>query len=322
MITSRVFLKTTVFTIFFHATLGIYATPENTKPKLCSTIIKWLDNKPFGLDSVAMGDVLHVRRELRKIQFGVQDPITKQPVGFYTFQGQKRTLRWLADYEHALEKEFIAQKTALEKKYLDYKEYSAEWELTKINLELEFEKKHYEIDEKIKRTVKDQEDWDYQCALAYKACSNEFEQSCIHKEEDIKNKYCNDKTAYQKEVRIITEQYKALCRELEPCVEDIKLDFVKANQPFSSTMEGTNLMLLKLVAEFCIKYKRPYSYLLEWASLDDGQGLESFEKNMVSCRALNTFITDLVDFFEALYISCDKARADYETKQKQKLQKK
>jgi hypothetical protein len=106
--------------IFFIFGPLIIALQEIAKPKLTSALIRWLDNKPLALDCAAMGDILHVRRELRKMQCGVQDPVTKEFIGFYLFEGQMRTLHWLAEYERNLEKEFNAQKEALNVLFVHY----------------------------------------------------------------------------------------------------------------------------------------------------------------------------------------------------------
>lgn len=304
--------------------LSLYA-PETTKPKLCSAIIKWLDNKPFALDCVAMGDILHVRRDLRKIQYGVQDTKTKQFTGAYLFKGEKRTLHWLAEYEGMCQKEFIEQKSALEKKYLDYKNYSAELELAKVKLEMEHEKRCHEGHENIKRMIKDPEDHDYETTKMQRDLAKELEKELDKKEEEIKNKHFKEKNSYHSELKIITEHYKKQLEELKPCLDAAKLDFVKANEPFETKMEGTNQMhqmLLRLIAEFCLKYRRPYSYLLEWADVGDGEGYDSFQRTMATCKTLDVFIVDLVDFLEALYYSCEKARAEFEAKQKEKMQRK
>lgn len=297
----------------------VVAIQEVIKPKLTGAIIRWLDNKPLALDCAAMGDILHVRRELRKMQCGVQDPVTKQFVGFYQCENQMRTLRWLAEYEGALEAALHEQKIALEKKYMDYNAFLNEWKSIKTTLDKDYERDYNEQQENLTRRVKDEEEHDYETIKLQRKLNKEQEHTNYQKEDEIKKKYIQNKQAFDKELDALIAQHKQKLTELEICLTCAKRDFVKANAPFTTKMEGTKQMLLKLIQEFCLKFRRPYSFLLEWADADDGQGFVVFEKNMVNCRALNLFITDLVDFLEALYYACDKARTEFEAKQKGKV---
>jgi hypothetical protein len=320
MKTKQMAFKYGMLLVCAHGLLLNAAIPNN-KPKLTNQIIKWLDNKPLALDCAAMGDILHVRRELRKMQHGVPDAETKSFTGFYLFGGELRTLQWLAEYEKALEAEFLEQKNALEKKYTDYKAYQTEWKTVKKTLEDDHEKKCNEQQEHLKRTVKDSEEHDYELLKLNKKLFKSYEELAYEKEEEVKGRYIKNKTEYDKELKVLMDHYKQNRMALMPCLKAAVDDFIKANEPFSAKMEGTKQMLLKLVEEFCLKYRRPYSFLLEWADVDDGQEFIIFEKNITNCRALHVFITDLVDFLEALYYSCEKARSEFEAKQKEKMKK-
>ncbi len=295
----------------------VYA-PPSSKPRLTSPIIKWLDNKPYALDAVAMGDVLHVRREIRKIQFGIQDPSTKKFVGFYPFEEEVRTLHWLADYERALTKEFTEQKAALEAKYVNVKSFKDEWIMVKSSLDQAIDKKIVEQCEHIKRSISDPDECEYEFTKMQLEVTRQHEQTIINKEEEIKHKHIKNKNAYLKELKEITDTYQKKMMALIPCLKMAIKDFVTANEPFALKMEGTKSMMLKLVVEFCLKYRRPYSFLLEWSNVDEGQEVVAFQKKMTSCRALDEFCTDLTDFLEALYYSCEKARAEFEAKEKAK----
>lgn len=287
------------------------------KPKLTSGFIKWLDNKPLALDCAAMGDILHVRREIRKMQFGVQDASSKQFVGYYLFEGKNRTLRWLSDYEKVLGQEFSEQKVLIEKKYVDQKAYQTEWKSIKSKLESDQERKFCEQQESLRRTESDPEEHEFKKAKLSRKLTLENEEDIIKHEAMVKRKYIKDKVAYDREINSLNATYQKKMKEILPCLNAAHQDFITANAPFATKMEGTKQMLLKLVEEFCLKFRKPYSYLLEWADVDDGQEFIIFEKSMNSCRKFDEFCTDLTEFLEALYYSCDKARAEFEAKQKQ-----
>lgn len=295
----------------------VIAQPAS-KPKLSSPIIKWLDNKPFALDVFAMGDVLHVRREVRKIQFGIQDPSTKKFVGFYVFEGELRTLRWLADYERALTKEFVEQKVVLDKKHVDPNSFNNEWNMKKPSMNQAFEKKMVEHCEHIKRSIFDADEYEYQLTKMQRELRTQHELTLADKEEEVKLNHIKNKDLYYRQLKGIAGVYQFKMRALDPCLQMAIADFVTANEPFALKMEGTKTMMLKLVEEFCLKYRRPYSFLLEWSNVDEGQEVVAFQKKMISCHALDEFCTDLTDFLEALYYSCEKARAEFEAKGKAK----
>ncbi len=220
--------------------------PTN-KPKLTSPIIKWLDNKPLALDCTAMGDILHVRRELRKIQFGIQDRTTKEFVGFYLLEGAMRTLRWLAQYEKALEQELAEQKEVLHKKYLNYELYKKELTAVETEVENSYAHKCSECHTQLARAIKDAEECEYEIMKATRRLMKEKGQACIQKTEEVRKKYTKDTVAYDGELRTLTDGYQQKVSLLKACLLAAKQDFVKANEPFSAKMEGTKQMLLKLI---------------------------------------------------------------------------
>jgi hypothetical protein len=289
-----------------------------SKPKLTSRVLKWLDNKPLGMDVKTLGDVLHVRRGIRKILFGILDPVTKKFIGFYVFDSEKRTLRWLADYERALTKEFMEQKAALEKQFVTRAAFEAEWNQVKKILEQEFESMVIEHLDQVKRSVFDPDECEYQLMKVQRELTIEHENVMTAQEEEVMVKHIKNRNEYFRQLKLITDAYQKKMMALIPCLKMAIADFVTANEPFAITMQGTKGMMLILVEEFCLKYKRPYSFLLEWANVEEGQEIVAFQKKMTSCRALDEFCTDLTDFLEALYYSCEKARAEYEAQEKAK----
>ncbi len=295
---------------------------ECNKPKLTNSIIKWLDNKPFALDCATMGDILHVRRGLRKIQYGIQDPTTKEVKGYYLFDGKYRSLQWLAQYEQELEQAYLSQKAILEKKYVvDEQQYNTDWNAEQLLLEEEHEQHIQELEETLHRSIKDTEERCYESLRLKRELQKEHQQDIGDRKEEVVTKHISNKEEYKEELELLQLKYKEALQAFAPCLLAAKMDFIKANAPFSTKMdEGTKKLVLKLIAEFCLKYKRPYSFLLEWAGVDAGQEPVIFERHIGSCRVFHEFITDLVDFLEALYYSCDKARAEFETKQKEKMQ--
>ena len=292
-----------------------------SKPRLTNPIIKWLDNKPFALDWKAMGDVIHARREVRKIQHGCQDQITKKFVGFYTYDGALRTVRWFAEYETALTQEFMNQKTILEKRYSNYGAYKQELEQVTHVLEHKYDAKMHEQLEVLKRSGLDSDEHEYQITCLKRALKNEYEAELYKKEEEIALKHVDNKSDYQTELLRATSEYRKKLQTLIPSLAMAVTDFITAMKPFMMQMEGSKTMILKLVVEFCLKYQRPYSFLLDWVKVEDGQEFALFQKQMTSCRALDEACTDLADFLEALYYSCEKARAEFEAKERAKRKK-
>lgn len=293
---------------------------EYSKPKLTNPIIKWLDNKPFALDCTTMGDILHVRRDLRKIQHGIQDLVTKEVKGYYLFDGQYRSLYWLAQYEKEVEHTFLQQKAALEKKYLvNEQRYTADWDVQRLMLDDEYQKSLQLLDESLHRSIKDSEERCYESLLLKRNLHNEYQQIIDEHKEEVLTKNIHNNDGYKKELALLKATYQEKLQALIPCLLAAKVDFIKANAPFATKMDdATKKLVLKLIAEFCLKYQRPYSFLLIWAGVDAGEEPVIFERHITGCRKFYEFITDLVDFLETLYYSCDKARAEFEAKQKEK----
>ena len=311
----NIVLCTMVMSIF------LIGASEYAKPKLTNSIIKWLDNKPFALDCTTMGDILHVRRDLRKIQYGIQDPSTKEIKGYYLFEGQYRSLQWLAHHEQELEQQFLAQKEALVRKYLgDEKVYTAALDMELRILQEVHEQTIQALEESLHRSIKDSEERCYESLRLKRELQKEYQEVVSNKKEEVIDKHI-DNNEYKREVYQLHLAYKEALHAVMPCLQAAKIDFIKANAPFATKMDDAmKKLVLKLIAEFCIKYKRPYSFLLEWAGVDAGQEPVIFEQHITSCRLFHVFITDLVDFLEALYGSCDKARAEFEAKQREKAQ--
>lgn len=300
-------------------TMQLWSHPA--KPRLTDPILKWLDNKPFALDCAAMGDILHVRREIRKMQFGIQNPAMKKFVGFYMYDGELRTLRWLSDHEKLMTKEFMDQRELLEKKYLNYEPYNAELRRSVGIIDHIYETRMNEQHEVLKRSYFDTDDYEYQITRLKKELMQEHENALCIKEEEIKLKHVINRDLYQSELQVLTEAYHAKLQTLASCLKKAMEDFLTATQPFVIKMEGTKTMILKLVVEFCVKYRRPRSFLLELAKIEEGQEIALFQNLMVSCKALDEACVDLADFLEALYYSCEKARAEFEAREKAKHKK-
>lgn len=295
---------------------GAYTYAYN-KPKLVCSTIKLFDNKSYGLDPFALGNMVKVRRELRKVLYGVPDPNNKQHfVGFYFFQGQMRTFRWLVHYEEELEREFLENTRALLQNHGDYEAYSGEWELAKINLENEYEEKHMAACHQVKRTISDAEECDYEVTKLKREHVRKLADLLDQEEERVKRKYIFKREDYDRALQRLVQEHQENLAALKPCLEKAKEDVLKANEVFSATSGGPKKLLLKIVAEFCVKFQRPATFLLEWTEVQEGQEYVLFEKNMVTCKALMEFIVDTVDFLETLYYSCEKARAAFEAQQK------
>ena len=141
----RIFMKTTINTLIF--SVGLLCSPlligdnkDTHEVVLTSEMVHFLDGKAIGVNAGTVKNMLLVRREIKKIQFGEQ---TKKGIeGHYLFEGTKHSIHSLASLESVYEMEFYQK----ESEYLkDKHRYGRELE------ELEFA--HNEIKNKLKEVL-------------------------------------------------------------------------------------------------------------------------------------------------------------------------
>jgi hypothetical protein len=80
--------------------------------KLESPALKLLDGVPFALDGPCMKDMLCIRREVRKIQFGEKDPTTNTLRGHYQLGDHHISIHQLARIEHEIETDIAMRRDA------------------------------------------------------------------------------------------------------------------------------------------------------------------------------------------------------------------
>lgn len=99
--------------------------------------------------------------------------------------------------------------------------------------------------------------------------------------------------------------------EFKSCLTIAKNDFATKITPWINYGKNTRAINLYLIGEFCKKTNRPKSYLLQWASIPEGEEIPSFHKNITSAQVLDEFLTDLEAFFESFIKSCPKATQQF-----------
>jgi hypothetical protein len=89
--------------------------------------------------------------------------------------------------------------------------------------------------------------------------------------------------------------------------------------PFLGHTHGLKKLLTLLIEESCTGRNRADSYLRTWGQCEEGKESENFEKDVKSFKALDTFLTDLINFLKDFIHSCPKAREQFLAMVKQKL---
>lgn len=128
---------------------------EEHKFKLKSPIIGMLDGKALGISPRVVGLMLQVRREVRKMLYGVPVPTSDSCIGTYEFHGQKHSVLSLAKLESELNARFFAHENTMMQDSIAHT--PQEWEIIQKKYEkqkTELKKELVHIKEEFKKTTK------------------------------------------------------------------------------------------------------------------------------------------------------------------------
>jgi len=106
------------------------------------------------------------------------------------------------------------------------------------------------------------------------------------------------------------------------CLEAAKKDFAEKIAPWTEEGRRVKRTTLFFINEFCEMTKRKESYLLLWGKTREGEEVASFMREVNSVKTLDTFLTDIADFFEVLIRSCPIATEQFISKTKRLTQQK
>lgn len=296
--------KYTFFLImFFLSTISLIMAPP-----LTNAVLKLLDGVPFALDGATIWDMMRIRYGIKKIQVGIFNSETKEFEGTYLFQGKLCSLHALAVHERTVDSTYNTKKIELESLYIgesDYALYCDELKEAQKELEKKYHEDHLELQQVVERTLED-EHVVHEQLLMQETFNNDLQYALCEQEELIKSNYIQDLDAYKQAMSVLKKEQDAYQQELAPVFIKVKEDVLKVLAPFSKKIKGAKKFLYKLVEEFCQKRQKPQSFLLNWATIADGQEFVIFNKTMTNCNMLDSFSTDLTMFLKDVIDSCPK----------------
>ena len=94
-------------------------------------------------------------------------------------------------------------------------------------------------------------------------------------------------------------------KELAQIFRQVKDYFGHVNEMMIADARGAQEFMIKIIKEYCRKYNRPQSLLLNWNK--NVSEAEMYERDITSFKILNVFTTDLMNFLAVLIKSCPKA---------------
>lgn len=297
--------------LLISALQGVVLNAESEKIVLKSGVLKLLDGVPFGLDGATIADMIHVRREVRKIQFGVQDKQTKKFEGIYSFDGQMHSIHSLACYERALEKEYTARMEELDGKHIKRSAFTAEWHEAQNKIDHAYEKELSELGEKITRHPGDDDEMSLTKYRLQRKLFKKYEKEKTEQHRAIKQKHISNPGVYDTERSKIQAEWDGKLKPLKECLKVAKADFNRVTAPFMDRARGTKALMFKLIEESCQRRGRYDSFLLEWGEEEEGSEMIAFEQNMNSCQRLDRFCADLTNFMEDIINSCPKGMEQF-----------
>lgn len=288
--------------------LMMFIALSNATP-LNNPILKLLDGIPFALDGATIWDMMRIRLNIKKIQFGVLNQETQHYQGKYFFKGAWCTLHDLAEYEIKMDMEFQARSSELDMRFMNEHEYQQfQQELLEIleKLEQQYEQEYTQQQEVIERTLEEETQSLHEQLTSEEVLYERYRLEALEREEYIKRAYVHDYEQYQEEAQVLKAEQELYRKELEPIFIMAKEDVLKVLTPFSKKISGAKKFLYKLVEEFSQKRHKPKSFLLNWSTIPDGHEFVIFNKTMVNCKILDEFATDLTLFLKDVIESCPK----------------
>ena len=102
---------------------------------------------------------------------------------------------------------------------------------------------------------------------------------------------------------------KAKLVELYKLLNWAKEDFINFTSEYMDSAKGMKGALLGIMKEFHEKSGLGEFFLLDWVKIPDGGEMESVRKNVVTFGNLQTLLTEMAGFLEAMARSCPKGEA-------------
>lgn len=107
---------------------------------------------------------------------------------------------------------------------------------------------------------------------------------------------------------------KAKIAEMQKLLHWAKEDFIKFTSEYMDSAKGMKGALLGIMKEFHEKSGLGEFFLLDWVKIPDGGEMESVRKNVVTFGNLQTLLTEMSGFLEAMARSCPKGEALFKKK--------
>jgi hypothetical protein len=101
-------------------------------------------------------------------------------------------------------------------------------------------------------------------------------------------------------------------------LQKIKEDFVELVDPFLADARGGKAQMIILITEWSVKANRQDTHLLHWANTKEGEETNAIYSKLITVKAFNQFVIDLLYFVETLLRSCPKACAHFKQIMEQK----
>jgi hypothetical protein len=107
------------------------------------------------------------------------------------------------------------------------------------------------------------------------------------------------------------EQLQVQKEALAHILEEVKKYFSEKTLPFAHHAQGMQQIMFGLIADSCEQRHRPDSFLLTWAECPQGKEADLIQKKITSCKQMDIFITDLINFLTDFVHSCPHAREQF-----------
>lgn len=279
--------------------------------KLTNPVLHMMDGVRFALDGITIRNLLHVRREGRKIQFGVPNKESKTMDGKYAYQGSFYSIHQLAEIEAEIDAWYRQAVQELDERYMRYSDFSEQVKALDCRLHSDLSKELEEALLDARKAAHKESEVDVCMLKARKKVYKRYKKLEAEERASLHARYMVEPQAYQEALAVLREQYREKMAIMQSCLLEAREDFKRINEPYLDQVRGTKHLLLRLVAESCTKRKRYDSFLMKWAEVPEGGEFEAFDATVKTMQELNCFLTDLSNFFEDLIHSCPRGWKQY-----------
>jgi hypothetical protein len=276
---------------------------------LTNRTLAMLDGVYSAFDGETVRGSLTVRMLIRNILLGNVQGSTRQ--GAYLLEGKRLSLQQIAEIEQRYYDEYMHEQMCIDERYVNMQTVTALIEAERARLLKEKERKLTEQVAVIERKYTDSDLLQTECWKSDRMLAFEVEEALDAYAREIKRKHCKDIAGYEQALADARTRFVARIAPILEVLKKIRSDFIEVNAPFMEQTMGTKTLLLQLIEEFCCKHNLPRSFLLEWASVPDGDEIPFFEQSMTNTRILAQFCADLTLFLEDLVNSCPKGMAQF-----------